>query len=99
MVIPAARLALSGLSRVQPKLARGIEARRGLEQRWREAALRSEGRHPRIWLHAASAGETLQARPLGDAIREAHPDGALFYSYFSPSAERMVTGLSELLRV
>jgi 3-deoxy-D-manno-octulosonic-acid transferase len=90
VVIPAARLALSGLSRVHPKLARGIEARRGLELRWREAALRSEGRHPRIWLHAASAGETLQARPLGDAIREAHPDGALFYSYFSPSAERMV---------
>ncbi|HET6362159.1 MAG TPA: glycosyltransferase N-terminal domain-containing protein, partial [Gemmatimonadota bacterium] len=88
--MPAARLALAGLSRVQPKLARGIEARRGLEERWREAALRTEGRHPRIWLHAASAGETLQARPLGDAIRAEHPDGALFYSFFSPSAERMV---------
>jgi 3-deoxy-D-manno-octulosonic-acid transferase len=83
---------LSGLARVQPKLARGIEARRGLEQRWREAALGTEGRHPRIWLHAASAGETLQARPLGDAIRARHPEGALFYSYFSPSAERMVAG-------
>ena len=53
-------------------------------------ALGTEGRHPRIWLHAASAGETLQARPLGDAIRAEYPDGALFYSYFSPSAERMV---------
>jgi 3-deoxy-D-manno-octulosonic-acid transferase len=78
------------MSRVHPKLARGIEARRGLEQRWREAALGTEGRHPRVWIHAASAGETLQARPLGDAIRAEHPHGALFYSYFSPSAERMV---------
>lgn len=80
------------MARLHPKLARGIEARRGLEQRWREAALGTEGRHPRIWLHAASAGETLQARPLGDAIRARHPDGALFYSYFSPSAERTVAG-------
>jgi 3-deoxy-D-manno-octulosonic-acid transferase len=81
---------LAALSRVQPKLARGIEARRGLEQRWREAALKTADAHPRVWLHAASAGETLQARPLGDAIRARHPGGALFYSYFSPSAERMV---------
>lgn len=88
-MVPAARLALSGLSRANPKLARGIEARRGVEARWREAALRLTGRRPRIWLHAASAGETLQARPLGDAIRADHPDAALFYSFFSPSAERV----------
>jgi 3-deoxy-D-manno-octulosonic-acid transferase len=88
-VVPAARLALSGLSRANPKLARGIEARRGVEARWREAALRLTGRRPRIWLHAASAGETLQARPLGDAIRADHADAALFYSFFSPSAERV----------
>lgn len=90
--MPAARLGLRGVALVNPKLARGIEARRGLEDRWREAALRFAGRRPRIWLHAASAGETLQARPLGDAIRAAHPDGALFYSFFSPSAERMIAG-------
>ena len=92
LVVPAARLGLRGVARVNSKLARGIEARRGLEDRWREAALRTAGRRPRIWLHAASAGETLQARPLGDAVRAAHPDGALFYSFFSPSAERMIAG-------
>jgi 3-deoxy-D-manno-octulosonic-acid transferase len=92
VVVPAARLALHGLARANPKLARGIEARRGLEDRWREGALRCAGRRPRVWLHAASAGETLQARPLGDAFREAHPQAALFYSFFSPSAERMVAG-------
>lgn len=92
VVVPAARLALHGLARANPKLARGIEARRGLEERWREGALRTAGRRPRVWLHAASAGETLQARPLGDAFRAAHPQGALFYSFFSPSAERMIAG-------
>jgi len=30
----------------------------------------------------------LQARPLGDAFRAGRPDAALFYSFFSPSAER-----------
>ena len=94
VVVPGARLALHGLARANSKLARGIEARRGLEDRWREGALRSAGRRPRVWLHAASAGETLQARPLGDAFRAAHPQGALFYSFFSPSAERMVAGWS-----
>ena len=89
LVVPAARLGLRGLARVNPKLSHGIEARRGLEDRWREASLRRAGHRPRVWLHAASAGETLQARPLGDAIRAGYPDGALFYSFFSPSAERM----------
>lgn len=41
-----------------------------------------------MWIHASSAGETLQARPLGDAIRSSHPGAAIFYTYFSPSAER-----------
>ncbi|HUF89227.1 MAG TPA: glycosyltransferase N-terminal domain-containing protein [Gemmatimonadota bacterium] len=86
--MPAARLALRGVARVRPKLARGIEARRGVEERWRVAAAAVAGRRPRVWLHAASAGETLQARPVGDAIRDRHPEAALFFSYFSPSAER-----------
>ena len=86
--MPAARLALRGVARVRPKLARGIEARRGVEDRWRVAAAAVAGRQPRVWLHAASAGETLQARPLGDAIRDRHPEAALFFSFYSPSAER-----------
>lgn len=89
MVVPAARLALPVVSRLRPKVARGIEARRGLLERWSVGADRLEGRSPRIWLHASSAGETLQARPLGDAIRREDPEAGLAYTYFSPSAERM----------
>lgn len=89
VVVPAARLALPVIARLRPKVARGIEARCGVLERWAEAAGRLEGRSPRIWLHASSAGETLQARPLGDAIRRDDPEAALVYSFFSPSAERL----------
>jgi len=88
LAVPLARLALPVAARFDAKLARGIEARDGVLDRWTEAARRTAGRRPRIWLHAASAGESLQARPLGEAIREAAPEGALFHSFFSPSAER-----------
>lgn len=91
VVVPAARLVLPVVSRLRPKVARGIEARRGLLDRWREVADRLQGRSPRIWLHASSAGETLQARPLGDAIRRDDPEAALVYTFFSPSAERLAT--------
>lgn len=91
-MIPAARVALHGLARVRPRLAQAVDARRGVEARWRVAAAGTAGRAPRIWVHAASAGETLQARPLVDAIRAGAPRAALFFSFFSPSAERVVAG-------
>ena len=92
LVVPAARLLRPVAGRFSPKLGAGLEARRGVLERWEAAALAAEARSPRAWLHAASAGETLQARPLAEAIRAEHPQGAIFYSYFSPSAERFVAG-------
>lgn len=90
ILVPGARLARPLLVRFSPKLRRGVEARRDVLARWRRAARRTEGGAPRIWVHAASAGESLQARPLAEAIREARPEAALFYTFFSPSAERYV---------
>lgn len=87
VVVPLSRLLLPVVARFRPKVARGIEARRGLLARWTAAARELEGRSPRIWLHAASAGETLQARTIGDAVRASDPDAALIYTFFSPSAE------------
>lgn len=89
-VIPAARLLRPVAGRFSPRIGAGIEARRGVLERWEAAARGAQGRSPRAWLHAASAGETLQARPLAEAIRMAHPGAAIFYSFFSPSAERYV---------
>lgn len=92
VVVPAARLALPLGRRASEKLDRGVEAREDVMERWASAAGRLEGRAPRLWVHAASAGETLQARPLVEAIRAATPRAAIAYSFFSPSAERYVEG-------
>lgn len=66
-----------------------MDVRRGVESRWEAAAARTAGRRPRIWVHASSAGETLQARPLVEGIRAGQPGAAIFFSFFSTSAKRL----------
>ncbi len=44
-------------------------------------------------MHAPSVGEGLQARPVLEAIRRAHAETQLAYTYFSPSAERFAESL------
>jgi 3-deoxy-D-manno-octulosonic-acid transferase len=92
LVVPAARVALPVAARLHPPLGRAVSARRGVIDRWREAAARAVGRSPRIWLHASSAGETIQARPLVEAIRAARPGAAIFFSHWSESAARYAQG-------
>lgn len=92
LLIPGARLVQPILARTRPKIARGVAARRGLLERWSRAVEPITTVGPRIWLHAASAGETLQAKPIADAIRNQRPNAAIFFSFFSPSAERYVEG-------
>ncbi len=76
------------------KLARSLRARRGLVHRLQSQAraVRDPAR-PLIWLHAPSVGEGLQARPVAQALRAAHPDWQLAYTFFSPSAERFAQGM------
>ena len=82
----------SGSARVARTRARQPEAvarnRRPARARdqWRGFARRA-GHRPRVWLHAASAGETLQARPIGDDP-PAIPTGRCS-QLLSPSAERL----------
>jgi 3-deoxy-D-manno-octulosonic-acid transferase len=42
---------------------------------------------PLVWFHAPSVGEGLQARPVIEALRAAHPQVQVAYTFFSPSAE------------
>ncbi|MCB9516874.1 MAG: hypothetical protein H6693_11830 [Candidatus Latescibacteria bacterium] len=56
------------------------------------AALRA--RSPRLWLHAASAGELEQARPILDGLRARYPDAALMLTVASPSARRAVESVA-----
>jgi 3-deoxy-D-manno-octulosonic-acid transferase len=83
------------VARFNPKLARGLEGRRGLDARlaaW--GASGRDTRRPLAWFHAPSVGEGLQVKPVIDALRAAHTDWQLAYTFFSPSAERLAHGLS-----
>jgi 3-deoxy-D-manno-octulosonic-acid transferase len=92
LVLPAARAALPIAAHFHPRLAEALAERRGALERWREAGERTAGRAPRIWFHASSAGEALQARPLIDAVRADRPGAAIFFSWWSPSAGRFARG-------
>lgn len=71
------------------KLARALRARRGLVRRLcAHARLVRDAARPLVWLHAPSVGEGLQARPVAQALRAAHAEWQIAYTFFSPSAER-----------
>lgn len=70
------------------KVLRALRARSGIRERysaWGRTG-RDPGR-PLLWMHAPSVGEGLQARPVLELMRRAHPDIQLAYTHFSPSAE------------
>ncbi len=79
----------------EAKAWRAIRARHGALGRL-EAWARShrDDARPLLWMHAPSVGEGLQARPVLERIRAAHPDWQLVYTFFSPSAERFARALA-----
>lgn len=71
------------------KLARSFRARRTVVARLQaQARAHRDVTRPLVWFHAPSVGEGLQARPIIDALRAAHPSWQIAYTFFSPSAER-----------
>ncbi|MEX0908710.1 MAG: glycosyltransferase N-terminal domain-containing protein [Gemmatimonadaceae bacterium] len=101
----AARLlygAAGQLSRAAPLLAppgksralAALRARRGLTKRYADWAGRSRDRsRPLVWIHAASVGEGLQARPVIALLRARRPDAQIVYTFFSPSGEQLAGSL------
>lgn len=84
---PALRLA----SAFNDKLARGLAGRRGVAERFaRWAACDRDTARPLLWFHAPSAGEALMAQAMIDAVRRMRPDVQIAFTFFSPSAERIV---------
>lgn len=65
-----------------PKLAAGIDGRRGLMTRLLGAAPQLRGC---VWFHVSSVGEYEQARPLIAALRERAAPPPLVVTHFSPS--------------
>ncbi len=92
LAIRVARPALRVAGPFSAKLANGLEGRRNalptLDHWARETLERDAG--PTIWLHAPSAGEALMAQAILAALRNARPDVRCVFTYFSPSAERVV---------
>jgi 3-deoxy-D-manno-octulosonic-acid transferase len=81
-------------ARFDKKIARGLDARRGLLDRlsaW--ARTHRDPARPLVWMHAPSVGEGLQAKPVLEALRAERPDWQLAYTFFSPSAERLAHSL------
>jgi 3-deoxy-D-manno-octulosonic-acid transferase len=70
------------------KTVMALRARRGIRRRY--AAWASTNRDPErklLWVHAASVGEALMARPVLEAIRARNHGPQLALTFFSPSAE------------
>src|SRR5256714_2112352 len=89
-----AQRALPFAARFDKKLARGLDARRGVADRlsaWAEA--HRDAKRPLLWVHASSVGEGLQAKPVLEAVRAEAPHWQLAYTFFSPSAERLARSL------
>ncbi|MGI8617949.1 MAG: 3-deoxy-D-manno-octulosonic acid transferase [Gemmatimonadaceae bacterium] len=97
----AARLlygAAGQLSRVAPllappggsRLSLALRARHGLTDRYAAWASTSrDGSRPLVWVHAASVGEALQAKPVLSLLRAKRPDVQLAYTHFSPSGRQL----------
>ncbi len=82
-----ARLAVATGVPGDGKLARTVNDRRGLLDRYRRfAANGRDSRRPLVWFHAPSVGEGLQATPVMSRLRDRRPDLQLAYTHFSPSA-------------
>ncbi|GDX86283.1 3-deoxy-D-manno-octulosonic acid transferase [Gemmatimonadota bacterium] len=70
------------------KLQRSLAARAGVLDRVTSWSRKHRSPcAPLVWIHAASVGEGLMARPVIDRIRAERPDVQLAYTFFSPSAE------------
>jgi 3-deoxy-D-manno-octulosonic-acid transferase len=81
-------------ARFDKKLARSLDARRGLGVRMEQwGAAHRDAARPLVWVHAPSVGEGLQAKPVLEALRAGHPRWQLAYTFFSPSAERLAKTL------
>ncbi|HYT04848.1 MAG TPA: glycosyltransferase N-terminal domain-containing protein [Gemmatimonadales bacterium] len=92
--IRLAQRALPLAARFDKKIARGLDARRGVVARladWGRA--QRDPARPLVWVHASSVGEGLQAKPVLETLRAEAPQWQLAYTFFSPSAERLARSL------
>jgi 3-deoxy-D-manno-octulosonic-acid transferase len=81
LLINTARL----FSALHPKLMTFFRVREGLFETLEQKISKLPSSPFRLWVHAASVGEFEQARPVIAALKEKHPDIAIFVSFLSDS--------------
>ncbi|HET9453781.1 MAG TPA: glycosyltransferase N-terminal domain-containing protein [Gemmatimonadaceae bacterium] len=87
-VAQLAAVAASVVPASDQKFALALRARRGIRRRYEAwARANRDTARPLLWVHAASVGETIMARPVIDAFRAGHPEAQVALTFFSPSAE------------
>ncbi len=68
------------------KIARTIEARKGIAERWTKGCAGLKREHGVVWFHVSSAGEYLQAVPVIDLLLSGMNDPpAIALTFYSPS--------------
>ena len=73
------------------KISDGLNGRRGARDRLVEwARSRRDVERPLVWVHAPSVGESLMAQAIITELRALVPDVQIAFTYFSPSAQKMV---------
>ncbi|MCP4545987.1 MAG: hypothetical protein GY835_05915 [bacterium] len=94
MLAPLLAALLPLAARFSPKMAASLAWRK--ERPFTEKdRLALAPRTPRFWVHAASAGELEQARPIMKELRRRHPDGAILLTLSSVSARKAADGVAE----
>ncbi|MEI7824396.1 MAG: glycosyltransferase N-terminal domain-containing protein [Chlorobiaceae bacterium] len=81
MLLGSARL----VSALHPKLRTFFRARKRVFEELEQKMQKLPQSSFRLWVHAASVGEFEQARPVIAALKEKHPDIAVFVSFLSDS--------------
>lgn len=85
-IVPILAGSLKMLGPFFPRLQTFFRVRKNLfHELEKVAAADPEQQSPRIWIHAASAGEFEQARPIIAEIKKARPDASVFISFQSDS--------------
>ena len=82
----------SGLS---PRLRSFFKIRKNLFLNLEKAAGSIKDQGPRIWIHAASAGEFEQARPIITELKKKRPDAHVFVSFLSSSGYTVYKSYSD----
>lgn len=85
----ASRFVLRRAPFLPDKTRRSVAGRDGLVERIEEWGASERRDCPLIWFHAPSVGEGLQTRPVIEATRQLRPELQIFYTFFSPSAEKL----------